>query len=320
MVDVTHREPLNLNLILYKIQLSQRQIHLDFQGDCLMIEEYDAQILNKLGLTFREATVYLALAKTGKTSVQTISKSSNIDRSSVYKTLCKLHQKGLVEQTIAFPNLYKAVPLHDGILFLLELHKQEERKLEKKASLLLQKVSCSSEMDTKEKAPQFILIPEKRQAVSKSKTELSNIRYSLDFFTTARRYSQVVGYRFRNLKRLTERGAHVRVLLIKPTNCSTDNFSEDTKKKTEALLANPKFELKFAKSALIQAFEIYDNERAAVAINPMLNPAESTSIWTNHPCVVAALKNHFEIEWSQTKEHRQPREAKCPEKSFSPSN
>ena len=59
-----------------------------------MLQDNDAQLLNELGLTILEAKVYLALAKTGKTTIATISKTSKVARPDVYRTLAKLQEKG----------------------------------------------------------------------------------------------------------------------------------------------------------------------------------------------------------------------------------
>jgi sugar-specific transcriptional regulator TrmB len=112
-------------------------------------------------LTVLETKVYLALSKTGKQSMKAISYLADIDRSDVYKSIVKLQKRGIVEQTIGYPNLYEAIPPQDRIRILMRLKKDEYREIENKASDLLQKLADTEEKKTEEQAFRFIMIPEK---------------------------------------------------------------------------------------------------------------------------------------------------------------
>ncbi len=60
----------------------------------------DTTVLEKIGLTRNEVTVYLTLLKIGSIPVQRIIKESNLHRSRVYESLGRLERMGLVSSVV----------------------------------------------------------------------------------------------------------------------------------------------------------------------------------------------------------------------------
>ncbi len=60
-----------------------------------------AKNLEKLGLTSKEAKVYLALLELGEANIQNISKKSKVKRTTVYDVIDSLREKGLVGTTVS---------------------------------------------------------------------------------------------------------------------------------------------------------------------------------------------------------------------------
>ena len=60
----------------------------------------DISVLQELGLSKNEVSVYLALLKLGQASANDIAKHSNVHRTNVYDTLKTLSEKGLVSYTV----------------------------------------------------------------------------------------------------------------------------------------------------------------------------------------------------------------------------
>ncbi len=60
-----------------------------------------AKNLEKLGLTAKEAKVYLALLELGEANIQNISKKSKVKRTTVYDVIDSLREKGLVGVTVS---------------------------------------------------------------------------------------------------------------------------------------------------------------------------------------------------------------------------
>ncbi|PVX26841.1 MAG: hypothetical protein CW716_05175, partial [Candidatus Bathyarchaeum sp.] len=64
------------------------------------IREEDIETLTWLGLTERQAKVYLALLQIGSSSAEAISKLSTVHRQEVYRLVARLQEMGLVETNI----------------------------------------------------------------------------------------------------------------------------------------------------------------------------------------------------------------------------
>lgn len=81
--------------------------------------------LIKLGLTHKEAKVYLTLLETNEATAQTLSKKSELNRSTVYVILDGLAQKGLASSIEKNGiKMFQAAPPEQILLFLQEKSKQ----------------------------------------------------------------------------------------------------------------------------------------------------------------------------------------------------
>jgi sugar-specific transcriptional regulator TrmB len=96
--------------------------------------------LAELGMTYNEATIYESILEIGESSVSEISKKSGIHRRSIYDTLERLIEKGII-----FPifgqkeNLYIAT----APAKLLEMIEQKEQTI-KKVLPYLEKIQAKS--------------------------------------------------------------------------------------------------------------------------------------------------------------------------------
>ncbi len=271
-----------------------------------MSEENDVLILNKLGLTVRQAKIYLALIQTGKASVSVISKASGIDRSSTYKTILKLNMNGLVEQMFGFPILYSAVPLKEGIKTLLMQREDDFLETRAEANMLLQKTSINTGTINKKDNAEFMMVPEKGVVTKKLKIELEKTQFSANVITTANRFPQIMDYLFTTFCGMIEHGVIVRLLVEKSPSEFNAIFNKHTSAKAKALLSNPKFTIRHKISSPTHALAVYDHERALIILNPALNIEGSPAIWTNHSSIVMALEDHFDKLWNRADEYRLP--------------
>ncbi|MEM2911841.1 MAG: helix-turn-helix domain-containing protein [Candidatus Bathyarchaeia archaeon] len=88
------------------------------------------EILRELGLSRREAEIYLFLWKKGPQKAYTIAAYLNIDRAQTYRALNSLKEKGIVEITIEAPTRYAATPIEPLIESLIKTKKTEVARLE----------------------------------------------------------------------------------------------------------------------------------------------------------------------------------------------
>lgn len=81
--------------------------------------------LQKIGLSDKEAKVYLAMLELGQVSVQEISKKSGVNRATTYVILDSLMQKGLCSTYHKDKKEFYMAESPEKIISVLELHKNE---------------------------------------------------------------------------------------------------------------------------------------------------------------------------------------------------
>jgi len=139
-----------------------------------------------LGLTILEARVYLALAKAGKATIATISKTSKVARPDVYRTLAKMQEKGLVEKILAIPTQFKLIPMKQSLLTLLENKRNEFLEVQEKTTeLFLNFKENNSKSTLREDEAQLRLISE-QATVRREKGVLDAVQRSFDEVTRTR--------------------------------------------------------------------------------------------------------------------------------------
>jgi sugar-specific transcriptional regulator TrmB len=94
--------------------------------------------LTEFGLREKEARIYFYLLKHGAKSVTELARFANTYREDVYRRLDALLQEGLVEQSIAKPTEYAAVPLQAALDAILRKHTYAWRQMEIARTELLQ--------------------------------------------------------------------------------------------------------------------------------------------------------------------------------------
>jgi len=75
----------------------------------------DVRILTDLGLTGRQARVYLALLKTGGGKAKAVADVSLVNRQEIYRIIDDLQQLGLVQRKVTTPTTFTATPLADVV-------------------------------------------------------------------------------------------------------------------------------------------------------------------------------------------------------------
>ena len=127
------------------------------------------EILMNLGLTYLQAKTYLTLTQLEKAEAQKISKASDVARQDIYRIMPTLEKLGLAEKVIGTPILYKATPLKEGSLMLLQKRTKEHTTLQEKIKLLLNS-NQEGNINTifHEENSQFIITSERKLFLKKN--------------------------------------------------------------------------------------------------------------------------------------------------------
>ena len=117
----------------------------------------EVQTMIKLGLTNRQATVYLWLAKSGTSSIKGISKGTKIARQHIYKITDSLTELGLVEKVLTVPAKFSATPTDAGICILMENKNKEYNRLKTETTNLIEAIKNQSKKTKRQEKNPILL-------------------------------------------------------------------------------------------------------------------------------------------------------------------
>ena len=124
------------------------------------------KVLRDLGLSRREAEVYIFLSRRGPQGANSVSTMLKIERVQTYRALKSLQEKGIVEATLETPTRFSAVPF-DGLLnSLITTRKSRISELEAQAEALANYWKNLSSRVTEYPLAKFRVITDKRAIFS----------------------------------------------------------------------------------------------------------------------------------------------------------
>ena len=254
------------------------------------VDAEDLQVLTRIGLTRAQANLYLTLLSVGKEDAKVLSQQTRTPRTETYRILDELEDIGLVEKQLSAPYVYEAAPIQFGTQVLITKQLEEYNQNRKELERLVEK------FDKIKETPQEI---EPKITINKGKHKLLQVltsgqeraQFNVDFISTTKRWMQIIDYCYDNWEESLNRGVHYRGILEELE--SEINFPENAR----SLLGKPNLTLKIVKNTFGENYAIFDSKEAAFNFSPAKSLADSTTIWTNHPSLVAILKEHFETLW-----------------------
>jgi sugar-specific transcriptional regulator TrmB len=260
---------------------------------CVRIQKESIRALTDLGLATGQAKVYLALAILEKATAKEIANQSNIARQEVYRLLTELQKKSLIERIIASPTQFKAIPLEEGLLILVRRKEKEVSKIKNNIFTILNNFTQNNaKTDTDKDASQFAYIPGKEAFILKLKKIVENVEETIDISSENKGYLQSVFLLSENIEKNLRKGIRYRVIV---------DDSEDIKslkKAVQEFTKMPSYKIKALMGPKIQ-FAIFDEREVIVACVSGLDFAESPTLWSNNPNLIAIVQNHFESMWKK---------------------
>jgi len=254
--------------------------------------------LSDFGLTGNQAKVYLTLVKLGVASTSQLARSSKVRREEVYRLMPKLQQLGLVEKILGKPIKYKSVPPRKGLAILLE-HEREGAKekiavLTEKRSRLLKQLKSVRAKRTVEEEPRFVLISDRKQALSKMVMMIRSAKREIDVVTSE--YGLRYGYTIYadSVMKAIRKGVKVRFL--SEIN-EVDEFM--LKILNEIKLHGNFVEMRHADN-LTSSILIADNLGVFVGIPLKPTMKKHADLWTDSPAYVDAMKSFFDRIWQDS--------------------
>ena len=248
------------------------------------------EVLVGLGLSGRQARVYLALLKKGDARAQPLARLARVPRQEVYGLLLELQQLGLVRQNLTVPVSYSPTPIAEGARLLLERKTEELTTLTVKANRLTSNLvqtqpsiapialkPCFGEVSDGERGKQYQTAIE--QAVVSVWVVSSWVRF--------RQFS----FRFETeLKAALKRDVMLWFVSEKPPSHRLPRWINPE-------LPKYKFELKTTPNPPDAAVAIFDGVQAAIAFDKNACITQGVDLWTAHPALVAVCEAYFFRVW-----------------------
>ncbi len=263
------------------------------------VEEEATQILNRLGLTSSQTKVYLTLLKLETATAKTISNNSKVARQEVYRLLVELENKSLVERIIAVPTEFKAVPIENGLSFLIGERKKELSEIQKEANKLSPKIkSYLKPKENKAGALQrggseFVLIPESKALLLRMEKAVDVTQNSIEVIYPKEAFLQVLFNLSDKFKEALGRGVKIRCLINEPLDSNTWSAT------VQSIAENPLFEIRILSETPKENFWIYDEKEVLVATCSVRDYKQFPVLWTTSTPLIGISENYFNAMWQK---------------------
>ena len=258
----------------------------------------DQQVLVDLGLTPKQARVYLALVKSGPLRIAEISKNAEVARPDVYQTLERLQQVGLVERIITSPLQYKAIPMDDGLSLLLETRTNQYEKVKAETEVLRATIKTEKpDKPNEEESHEFVLIPGGKSAIERIGEAIKNAQQSIDIILSWKRIAHGVLEVFsESLEIAWAKKVKVRCISEKPPENKT------SEQLIEYFREKPSNQMRFVPYYPATVFGIYDEKEISLAVVPKTDLESSPTLWSTNKALVSLAADHFEVLWRSATE------------------
>jgi sugar-specific transcriptional regulator TrmB len=253
------------------------------------IQDEDVEALTSLGLTVLQAKVYLALAKSGTSTIKEISQTSGVFRQDLYRITSELQKLDLVEKVLSVPNKYKAIELRCGISILLNRAHEKQAEMHKEAQKLIQRYKESAKPEKGE--AQFIMIPGKEVALKVSEA-MENAETRMFSVVSWKKFSTLMlnARKFR-LGRTLKRGLTIRFITGKPED------EKQIPKILETYRKRYSFEVRYLMTDPLAHIGLFDKNEVFINTSTKAGLAETPLLWSNSPSLVAVVHDYLEILW-----------------------
>ena len=256
----------------------------------------EVEVLVGLGLSGRQARVYLALLKVGDAKVRAVAGLALINRQEVYLLLESLAQLGLAQQNLSVPTTYSATPIAEGIRLLLEQKTSELTLVSQKATRLTKKLSQTTRFAPTATAlkPCFGVVFEADRGKKYLKA-IQETQHTIEAVTSWARFKKICFLFETPLKNALKKDVALHIVTEKPANHHLPKWVN------AALSKYPNFKLKIMPNTPAAVVILFDSAQAAIAFNPNIRLTKGPELWTTNPALTTLCQAYFNEAWTQTR-------------------
>ncbi|MDG6222056.1 MAG: hypothetical protein IAX21_08095 [Candidatus Bathyarchaeota archaeon] len=256
------------------------------------MEPNDSQLqtLINMGLTHRQASVYLYLATSGVSSVNAISKGTSIARQHLYRIIDDLHEIGLVQKLLTNPLKLKATSPEIGLVMLMEKKTTEHQQTMENAKDLLESIkNVSQKSAVKPKTPDLTLISGIKPIIAEIQALHNKAQNTVDCLINWRGTLRAFEHAPEQYTRLLSNGVTFRMIMDLPPEKM--QFEEAIK----PLIVHSGCEIKYVPSVPAYLL-IRDGQEILMSSSPT-NPMETPYLQIHNAALVSLIREYYELMW-----------------------
>lgn len=264
-----------------------------------MEQQPEVLMFTRLGLTSAQARIFIALYQSGLSTAKAISKNSRIARSDVYRVMATLEKLGVVEKIVSAPCKFRAIPVQDAILILMERRREETSKLQATARELLKRFKKNDvETTFKEDEPQFVLVPQNKAVINRIRNAIDGTQKSLDLLVSWKRLSEGVTSAFtESFDKACARNVQLRFIVENPQRGrSAEHVIKFIRKSSVC-------QLRFVPRCPNVIMGIYDKKEITLVVDPATSLPDSPALWSNSQSLITMAQDYFDILWITSMEN-----------------
>ena len=270
---------------------------MSFRGDLslnyLLCSE-GVETLIELGLTERQAKVYLAILQTGPSKAEVISKVSSVHRQEVYRIVIGLQEIGLIEVYLSSPTLFKAIPLSEAIEMLSNKKTKKLNESLDKAQQLILQFNDKSKQKSSFKEDSSFVIASGNIHQKKCLAAIKRCCESISFISSWKQSNGLFFLLEGSLNQALKRGAMIEVI--------TEKSNDMPRKGPLQMLTtgNRSLSLRTTDRSPTISMAIFDNNEVALSTGPV-NNFKGPYLWSNNSTIIGLSKRYFDCEWEHLK-------------------
>jgi sugar-specific transcriptional regulator TrmB len=232
----------------------------------------------ELGLSSAQAKIYFILAKSGPSTVTEVAKQVKTGPSSIYCTLLKLYELGIVEKTVLSQTKFKAASPDQTLKVLLQ--KQEA----KSESFPPPKIS----QESLKKSKGFVVIPHRDQVVKQALRLVKKSHQSFDVVVSWSFFSEFV---YETFPEIFCPNVTKQCIIQQPPESKSLELIKKFK-------IQSKTQLRFIQPPPKAMLAIFDKKEALMIEKPEL--PDYPALWTNNPAMLLMAQNYFDNMWKES--------------------
>lgn len=265
-------------------------------------------MLSSIGVSEKEALIYLHLAKMGPAKAGDISRKLRMNRVQVYRTLKSLQNKDMIESTLSYPVSFVAVPLEKILDRMISAREDETAHLRNSKADMVSMVDWHQARRRESDLDKFTVLEGRTQIYSKIARMVRETKKKLSVVTSGQGVIQA--YRFGLLDYGFDHKENVCIRFIASLPTDANHLEAVRMLLQKAKKAALRFESRIGNDAVgyFPRFLIKDDEELILFLrmdkDESIENLKETGFWTNSYPLIHGFSAFFDYMWQQSKDIR----------------